>query len=113
VASSGDALSTLSGGNQQKVVIGKAMNTRPHVLLLDEPTRGVDVEAKRQIYLLIRELAKDGLAVVVVSSETEELLEVCDRIVVMRNGKTYESIPREGLKQDYLFGLMMRKSDDD
>lgn len=108
-----DALATLSGGNQQKVVIGKALNTQPSVLLLDEPTRGVDVEAKQQIYLLVRQLAHDGLAVVVVSSETEELLEVCDRIVVMRNGRTFESIRRKDLTRDRLFDLMMRKTEDD
>lgn len=108
-----DAMATLSGGNQQKVVIGKALNTQPSVLLLDEPTRGVDVEAKQQIYLIVRQLAHDGLAVVVVSSETEELLEVCDRVVVMRNGRTHESVPREDLTRDLLFALMMRKTDDD
>lgn len=107
-----DALATLSGGNQQKVVIGKALNTKPHVLLLDEPTRGVDVEAKQQIYTLVRELARDGLGVVVVSSETEELLEVCDRVVVMRDGRIHESVPREELTRDALFALMMRRPED-
>jgi len=79
---------TLSGGNQQKVVIGKWLATRPRVLLLDEPTRGIDVGAKREIYDLIFRLARqDGLAIVVVSSELPELLLLSDRILVMSEGQ--------------------------
>jgi ABC-type sugar transport system ATPase subunit len=81
------AVGQLSGGNQQKVILGKWLNARARILLLDEPTRGVDVEAKEQIYELIRELAADGVSTVVVSSETEELFLVCDRIVVLNGGR--------------------------
>ena len=81
------AVGQLSGGNQQKVILGKWLNARRRILLLDEPTRGVDVEAKEQIYELIRELAADGVSTVVVSSETEELFLVCDRIVVLNGGR--------------------------
>lgn len=81
------AVGTLSGGNQQKVVLGKLLNSGTRVLLLDEPTRGVDVEAKNQIYQLIHELAGDGSAVLMVSSELEELFEVCDRLLVLREGR--------------------------
>ena len=77
---------TLSGGNQQKVVIGKWLATRPRVLLLDEPTRGIDVGAKREIYDLVFKLARDGLAIVVVSSEMPELLLLADRILVHVGG---------------------------
>jgi len=77
----------LSGGNQQKVAIGKTLNTDSLVLIFDEPTRGIDVGAKRDIYFLIRELADNGAAVILVSSEMEEILGLCDRIVVMHNGR--------------------------
>ena len=77
---------TLSGGNQQKVVLGKWLLNRPQVLLLDEPTRGIDVGAKQEIYARIDALANEGMAIVMVSSEMEELLGVCDRILVMHQG---------------------------
>ena len=78
---------TLSGGNQQKVVIGKWLATRPRVLLLDEPTRGIDVGAKQEIYDLVLALAGEGLAIVLVSSELPELLLLADRILVMSEGR--------------------------
>ena len=80
-------VSELSGGNQQKVVVGKALATEPRLLLLEEPTRGVDVGARSEIYDVIDELAKDGLGLVVSSSDTEELIGLCDRILVFRDGK--------------------------
>src|SRR5690606_6928071 len=78
---------TLSGGNQQKVVIGKGLASEPRVLLLDEPTRGIDVGAKREIYALIFELARSGLSIAVVRSEMPELLLLSDRILVMSEGR--------------------------
>jgi ribose transport system ATP-binding protein len=83
----GQAAGTLSGGNQQKIVIGKWLATLPRVLLLDEPTRGIDVGAKREIYDLIFDLARRGLAILVVSSEMPELLLLADRILVMSEGR--------------------------
>jgi methyl-galactoside transport system ATP-binding protein len=77
---------TLSGGNQQKVIIGRWLLTKPDILLLDEPTRGIDVGAKYEIYQLIINLANEGKGVMVVSSEMPELLGICDRIMVMSNG---------------------------
>lgn len=77
----------LSGGNQQKVIIGRWLLTNPEILLLDEPTRGIDVGAKYEIYQLILDLAKQGKGVIMVSSEMPELLGVCDRILVMSNGR--------------------------
>ena len=112
VARDNAEVATLSGGNQQKVIIGKALNTRPRVLLMDEPTRGVDVEAKAQMYTLIRKLASDGLGVLVVSSETEELLDVCDRILVLRSGRIHENLPIGDVTRDSLFEHMIRKEDD-
>ncbi len=80
-------VSVLSGGNQQKVVIGNWLNTRPRVMLFDEPTRGIDVQAKQQIFQIIWELGRRGIACLFVSSELEELIEVCDRILVLRDGR--------------------------
>ncbi len=80
-------VSTLSGGNQQKVVIGKWLGTEPRVLLLDEPTRGIDVGAKQEFYELVFELAARGLAIVTVSSEMPELLLLSDRVLVMCEGR--------------------------
>lgn len=85
--SSKTAIRTLSGGNQQKVIIGRWLLTKPEILLLDEPTRGIDVGAKYEIYQLIIDLAKKGKGVIVVSSEMPELLGICDRILVMSNGR--------------------------
>ena len=77
---------SLSGGNQQRLIFGRWMAARPHLLLLDEPTRGVDVGAKAEIYRLIDEQRRQGMGIVAASSELEELLSICHRIVVMRNG---------------------------
>ena len=78
---------SLSGGNQQKVVVAKWLATKPRVLLLDEPTKGVDVGAKFEIHEIVRRQAAGGLACLVVSSDLPEVLSLCDRIVVMREGR--------------------------
>jgi ribose transport system ATP-binding protein len=83
----------LSGGNQQKVVIAKEVLGGPRLLLLDEPTRGVDVGAKGEIYARIRELAGKGMGVLVASSEMPELIGLCDRVVVLRGGRTVAEFP--------------------
>ena len=85
-ASTALAAESLSGGNQQKVVLGKWLATEPKVLILDEPTRGVDVGAKAQVHHLVRELADNGMATLIISSDLPELLTVCDRILAMREG---------------------------
>ena len=81
------AVKTLSGGNQQKVVIGKWLLTQPQVFILDEPTRGIDVGAKFEVYSLINDLADRGAAILLISSELEELLGLCDSLLVMRSGE--------------------------
>ena len=86
------ALRQLSGGNQQKVVFGKWMGLQPRVAILDEPTRGVDVGAKDEIYELIEELAKAGLAILVISSEMEELVRLCDRVLSIYEGRIVAEI---------------------
>ena len=95
-------VSALSGGNQQKIVIAKWLATDPKVVLLDEPTRGIDIGAKSDIYRLVEELAGHGVAVIIVSSEFPELLSVCDRIIVLHEGRqdaefTYGNVDEETL----------------
>ncbi|MFT3847733.1 MAG: sugar ABC transporter ATP-binding protein [Propionivibrio sp.] len=87
-------VSTLSGGNQQKVVLGKVLLSKPRVLILDEPTRGIDVGAKAEIYKLIQRLAEQGVAVILVSSELPELIGLSDRIVVFRSGRIAGQLSR-------------------
>jgi ribose transport system ATP-binding protein len=96
---------TLSGGNQQKVVIGKWLATRPRLLLLDEPTRGIDVGAKQEIYDLVRALADDGLAIVMVSSELPELLLLADRIMVVSEGRKTGVLSREDASEEAIMQL--------
>src|SRR5580693_6276813 len=91
---------TLSGGNQQKLVIGKWLATKPRILLLDEPTRGIDVGAKHEIHELIFALAAQGLAVIVVSSELPELLFLSDRVLVMSEGRAAGILPRGAATQE-------------
>jgi ribose transport system ATP-binding protein len=97
------AIGSLSGGNQQKCVIGRSLLTEPRVLLLDDPTRGVDVGAKSEIYRLIRDLANKGLAVLMASSELPELLHLCDRIIVLSEGvMTAEFSARDATEQNIM-----------
>ena len=96
----------LSGGNQQKVVLAKWLAARPHVLILDEPTRGVDVGAKSEIHALIGELAAQGTAILVISSELPEVVRLSDRILVLREGRLVGEIRREDATQEGLLRLM-------
>ena len=99
----------LSGGNQQKVVLSKWMMTEPEVLILDEPTRGIDVGAKFEIYGIINELADAGKAVVVISSELPELLGICDRIFTLAFGRITGQLPRGEATQESLMALMTQE----
>lgn len=92
----------LSGGNQQKTVVGKWLLTKPKVFLIDEPTRGIDVGAKYEMYKLINELAKEKSAILLISSEMDELIGVCDRILVMCKGKITAELERENFLQEDL-----------
>jgi ABC-type sugar transport system ATPase subunit len=85
----------LSGGNQQKVVIARALNSEPEIILLDEPTKGIDVGSKNEIYNLINDLVKMGVSIIMVSSELPELMEMCDRFVVMANGEAVAEFSKE------------------
>jgi ribose transport system ATP-binding protein len=94
--------SSLSGGNQQKLALAKVLQPRPRVVVLDEPTRGVDVGAKRDIYFLIQRLAREGLAVIVVSSELMELIGLCHRVAVMRAGRLVATLDADHLTEEEL-----------
>lgn len=100
-----DPVSSLSGGNQQKVVLGKWFLCNPRVLLLDEPTRGVDVGAKREISRIVGDFAADGGTVAMISSEIDELLGVADRIMVMRDGRAVETLERSEATAEKLVHL--------
>jgi ABC-type sugar transport system ATPase subunit/ribose/xylose/arabinose/galactoside ABC-type transport system permease subunit len=94
-----DPITTLSGGNQQKVVIARALATDPRVLLLNDPTRGIDIGAKRDIYALLRELAASGIAIVMLSTEVDEHLELMDRVLVFRDGHPAAELHRDQLSR--------------
>ncbi|MFF2073559.1 sugar ABC transporter ATP-binding protein [Kitasatospora sp. NPDC058162] len=98
---------TLSGGNQQKVVLARWLARRPELLILDEPTRGVDIGAKAEIYQIIADLAREGTAVLVISSELPEVLGLADRIVVMQNGRTTGELSREEATEEAVLALAM------
>ena len=100
-------VNSLSGGNQQKVVFAKWLAAHPKVLLLDDPTRGVDVGAKQEIYGLIRDLANNGIGVVFVSSELPELIGVCDRILVMRDGEIVSEAQGSAINENNLMMIAM------
>ena len=95
----------LSGGNQQKVVIGKWLAMKPGVLLLDEPTRGIDIGAKQEIYALMEELAEQGVAILFVSSEMEEVLSMSDRVIVMHEGRISGELQRSELSEEAVMQL--------
>jgi len=97
----------LSGGNQQKVVLSRALMTRPRVLILDEPTRGIDVGAKQEIYQLILDLKAQGTAVMMISSEMQEVLGMSDRLLVLHEGRLMGQIARDSASQEKIMGLIL------
>src|SRR5205085_9107192 len=97
----------LSGGNQQKVVIGKWLNAGTRIFLLDEPTRGVDVAAKAEIFAIIDRLASEGIAVLMISSDLPEIAAFCDRAYVMRDKRIVGEIPRSSLTEKNILELAM------
>jgi ribose transport system ATP-binding protein len=101
-------VSSLSGGNQQKVVVGNWLNTEPRVMLYDEPSRGIDVNSKQQIFEIMWTQARKGISTIFVSTELEELLEVCHRILIMRHGRIEDEVFPERLSVNELYELCMR-----
>jgi ribose transport system ATP-binding protein len=95
----GDAVGTLSGGNQQKVVIAKWLMNKPRVILLNDPTRGIDVGTKQEIYVLLRKLADDGAAVLLYSTDYAELIGCCDRVAVFFDGRIVRWLAGDALTE--------------
>ena len=95
----------LSGGNQQKVVLAKSLAGNSDIILFDEPTRGIDVGAKKEIYVLMNELARQGMAIIMISSEMEELLGMSDRILVMHEGELTGELSKEEATQEKILKL--------
>ena len=106
--SSGQIVSALSGGNQQKVVLAKWLETDPDLIILDDPTRGIDVGAKRDIYELIGTLVERGKSVILISSEMGELMGLSDRIMVLTEGRTTGILTREEFSQEAIMELASR-----
>jgi ribose transport system ATP-binding protein len=107
VASADLPVSSLSGGNQQKVVVGNWLNTEPSIIFFDEPSRGIDVQAKQQVFQIMWDLSRKGLSVIFVSTELEELLEVCHRILIMDRGRIEKETTPERTTLDELYALCM------
>jgi D-xylose transport system ATP-binding protein len=105
------SITSLSGGNQQKAVLSKMLLTRPKVLILDEPTRGVDVGAKFEIYRLMLELAAQGMAIIMVSSELPEVLGVSDRVLVMGEGELRGDFVNQNLTQEMLLSAALHHNE--
>ena len=98
-------ISALSGGNQQKVLIARLLENRPKLLILDEPTRGVDVGAKAEIYRILRQLAHDGVAILVISSELIEVVGLCDRVFVMRDGELARELTGDAITEEAIIAV--------
>jgi ribose transport system ATP-binding protein len=107
VADARNLISSLSGGNQQKVVVGKWLNTKPKIILFDEPSRGIDVVAKQQIFQIMWDLSHEGISSLFVSTELEELIEVSHRILVMKHGQIIDEVKAEEVSIDRLYAMCM------
>jgi inositol transport system ATP-binding protein len=103
----GQIIKTLSGGNQQKVVLAKWLLNDPEIIILDEPTRGIDIGAKAEIYKIIAELAEQGRTIIMISSELEEILGLCDRVMVLYNGKVTAEFERQAFNQEAIMKAAM------
>ena len=99
----------LSGGNQQKVSLANRLATKPKVLILDEPTRGIDIGAKAEIHKLIADIARQGVAVILISSEMPELIGCADRVLVLREGRVTAELEGEGLDQDTIMSYAAQR----
>jgi rhamnose transport system ATP-binding protein len=102
-----DPVGTLSGGNQQKVVLAKWLSTEPRLLIVDEPTRGIDVGTKAEVHRLMSALAADGMAILMVSSELPEVLGMADRVVVLREGRVAAQLGRAGATEESIMYAAM------
>ena len=109
-----DLIGSLSGGNQQKVVIARALSTKPKVVILDEPTRGIDAAARADVYSIIHQLKDAGVAVLMVSSDIEEVVELADRAITVFQGRINGEFSHDEITQDVLtsasFGIVRKKA---
>lgn len=96
------AVSTLSGGNQQKVVIARWLNNDCNILIFDEPTRGIDVGAKAEIYQLMQQLTQQGISIIMISSELPEIIGVCDRVLVFRGGHIVAELTGDDIESNHI-----------
>lgn len=96
------AAGTLSGGNQQKIVIARSLSTKPKVVILDEPTRGIDAGARQDVYAIIKKLKKQGVAIILISSDMEEIIKLSDRVVSVYHGKINGHFERSEITEDRL-----------
>ena len=103
-------VATLSGGNQQKVVIARSLNTEPRIIIMDEPTKGIDVGSKNDIYNIINQMAADGVAVIMISSELPELMGMSDRYVIMADGKVVGELSRAEGTEDKIMELAVSEA---
>ena len=111
-ASIDTGITTLSGGNQQKVILAKALLSKANILFLDEPTRGIDIGAKAEIYKIIRDLTEKGMGIIVISSELPELISICDRFLVLRSGHISAEMTAEHVtQQDILHAAAFGKEE--
>jgi ABC-type sugar transport system ATPase subunit len=104
-------INNLSGGNQQKVVIAKWLATHPRILILDEPTRGIDVAAKAEVHRMISELADQGVSVILISSELQEVLALSDRVLVMHEGRVKAILDRAEASQETIMSAALIESE--
>jgi len=107
IGTASDPITTLSGGNQQKVILARWLMKESRILFLDEPTRGIDVKAKSEIQRQLAELARRGLSIIYVSSELQEILDVSDRVLVIHEGRVKGIVDADGATQESLLGLAM------
>lgn len=100
VPNTNEELASLSGGNQQKVVLAKYLACNPKIIILDEPTRGIDAKARLEVYETIEEMKSEGLAIVLISSDVEEIVQLANRVYVMRNGQFVSHLEKEEISVD-------------
>ena len=103
-------VASLSGGNQQKVVLSRWIFAEPDILILDEPTRGIDVGAKYEIYTIMNDLVSEGKSIILISSELPELLGMCDRIYILNEGEIIEEVDKSQATQEYIMECIMEHS---
>ena len=102
-------MNSLSGGNQQKVLFAKWLNINPRIIIMDEPTRGIDVGAKAEMHRMIRELAESGIGVIIISSELPEIIGMCDRVIVMHEGKITGEVSNDNITEKNILMLASKK----